>query len=121
MNVPLSYALVVELEAYEYWGEFYVLGDAYRTPGEVLRHVAAEHIRAIEECRRIEEYLLGVLSRGENASRSAYRAADPDVECHLHVETDYGRFRFETPDEQLELPAQPTRAAIENVADQLAS
>lgn len=115
----MTYALVVQLESYEYAGEFYFLGEGCETPGDVLVDIAAEHINAIERSRPLPEYLLDVLRTGENVSRAEYEAADPDVECRLHVDVYYGRFWFETADEQLELPTPPTRAAIEQVAYRL--
>lgn len=115
----MTYSLVVSLESHEYTGDFYFVGDEYETPGDVLEHVAADHIHTIEQSRRIESYLLKVLGTGENASRAEYKAADPDVECRLHVNLNYGRYWFDTGDEQLELPIQATRAAIQQVADRL--
>lgn len=121
MGLNVTYSLVVSLESHEYAGDFYFIGDEYQTPGDVLEHVAADHIHAIERRRRIEEYLLGMLGTGENASQAEYEAAEPDIECRLHIDVNYGRFWFDTGDEQFELPIQPTRAAIEEVAHRLDS
>lgn len=116
-----TYELVVHLESYEFDSEFYLVGKGSETPGDVLMDVAADHIYAIERRRPLHEYLLDVLQTGETVSRAEYEAADPDVECRLHVDVYYGRYWFETGDERLELPIQPTRAAIEQVVDGLDS
>lgn len=117
----MTYSLVVSLESHEYTGDFYFVGDEYETPGDVLEHVAADQIHAIEQSRRIGSYLLKVLGTGENASRAEYNAAEPDVKCRLQIDLNYGRYWFDTGDEQLELPIQPTQAAIEEVAHRLDS
>lgn len=120
-SVTDTYGLVVHLESYEFDGEFYLVGKGCETPGDVLVDVASEHIRAFERRRPLHEYLLDVLRTGEAVSRSEYDAVDPDIECRLHIDVYYGWYWFETGDEQLELPIQPTPAAIEQVADRLDS
>ena len=61
-----TYALRVQVESHEYDGEFYLVGDGYGTPADVLDNVAADHLLRIANAPRIEEYLLDVLKHGEN-------------------------------------------------------
>ena len=115
------YVLTVGFESYEYDGEFYIVGDGYGTASDVLRHVAADHIMAIEQSYCIEEYLLDVLKEGENVSESEYEQVDADIECGIHVDVDYQRFAFWVGDRVLEIDGQPTQSKIESVADSLRS
>jgi hypothetical protein len=43
------YALVVQLESHEYYGEFYLVGEGYGTPAEVLENVAGDHLLRISD------------------------------------------------------------------------
>lgn len=76
-----TYALVVQIESHEYYGEFYFVGGGYGTPTEVLEHIAGDHLLRVLDASCIEEYLLDVLNDGENASKEEYNATDAAVEC----------------------------------------
>jgi hypothetical protein len=38
-----TYALRVQVESHEYDGEFYLVGDGYETPADVLQSVRLRH------------------------------------------------------------------------------
>lgn len=114
-----TYALSVRLDTYEYEGEFYVVGEGYGTPSDVLQHVASDHILAIDQTRHIEEYLLDVLKEGENTSKSEYEKLD--AECGIHADVYYQRFSFWTGDEVIEIGQNPTEMEIESIASDLRS
>lgn len=116
-----TYTLVICLESYEFDGEFYLLGEGYETPGDVLEFVAAEHILALDWSRPLPDYLVGVLRSGENVSRAVYEEADPDVECGIHADIYYGRVWLWSGETEVELPPGPTRGDIERVADRFRS
>ena len=82
-----TYALRVQVESHEYDGGFYLVGEGYGTPADVLDNVAADHLLRIANAPRIEEYLLDVLKHGENTGKAEYEATDSDVECWIHTET----------------------------------
>ena len=84
-----TYTLTIGVKSYEYDGEFYIVGEGYGTPSEVLQHIAADHILRIVQARHIEEYLLNVLQSGENVSEAEYETVAADVECGIHVDVDY--------------------------------
>jgi len=41
-----TYALCVQIESHEYYGEYYLVGEGYGTPAEVLDNIAADHLFA---------------------------------------------------------------------------
>ncbi len=116
-----TYALTVSFESYDYDGEFYLVGEGYGTPSEVLQHVAADHILRIDEAYVVEEYLLDVLKSGENANKAEYENANADVECGIHFDVDYHRFSFWVGDRVFEIGERPTRSSLEEMADDLRS
>lgn len=116
-----TYALTVSIESYDYDGEFYLVGEGYGTPSEVLRHVAAAHLLRIDEASVVEAYLLDVLNAGENTSKDEYESVDADVECGIHVNVDYHRFSFWVGDRVFEIGEHPTKSSLEAMADDLRS
>ena len=114
-----TYTLTVSFESYDYDGEFYLLGEGYGTPSEVLQHVAADHILRIDEAYVVEEYLLDVLKAGENTRKDEYDAVDADVECGIHFDVDYQRFSFWAGDRVFEIGERPTKSSLEEMADDL--
>lgn len=119
--MPRTYALVVRLESHEYSGEFYVLGEGYDTPGEVFEHVASEHLLRVADAACIEEYLLGVLNDGANASKAAYNDTNSAIECWIHVDVPYRNYAFGTGGRTVELSEQPTASELASKADELQS
>ena len=115
------YALTIGVESYEYDGEFYIVGEGYGTPSEVLQHVAADHILRISQARHIGEYLLDVLQSGENVSEAEYETVAADVECGIHVDVDYQRFAFWMGDEVVEIGEQPTKVELNEMAEKIRS
>lgn len=115
------YALTIGVESYEYDGEFYIVGEGYGTPSEVLQHIAADHILRIVQARHIEEYLLNVLQSGENVSEAEYETVAADVECGIHADVDYQRFAFWMGDEVVEIGERPTKAELNEMADKIRS
>jgi len=89
-----TYAIRVQVESHEYDGEFYLVGEGYGTPADVLDNVAADHLLRIANAPRIEEYLLDVLKHGENTGKAEYDPTDSDVECWIHVDVSYRRYAF---------------------------
>jgi hypothetical protein len=65
-----TYALLVQIESHEYYGEFYLVGKGYGTPAEVLEYVAGDHLLRMSDAPRIEEYLLDVLNEGKTRART---------------------------------------------------
>lgn len=116
-----TYALSIRLETYEYEGEFYIVGDGYETPGDVLQHVAADHILAIDRTHHVEQYLLDVLNAGTNTSETAYKTLDADIACGLHADVYYQRFSFWTGDKVVEIGHNPTESTLASIADDLRS
>lgn len=116
-----TYAFTIRLESYEYEGEFYLVGDGYGTPGEVLQHVAADHIRAIERTLHVEQYLLDVLKEGENVPEAEFKGFDADVECGMHADVYYQRFSFWVDDRVFQIDGHDIESELESVADDLRS
>ena len=119
--MPDTYGLVVRLDSYEYEGAFYLVGEGYGTPSDVLQYVAADHIMTIEQTHHIEEYLLDVLKTGENVSEAEYEEINADVECGIHVDVYYRDFSFWTGDNVVEITSQPTKYELESIAADLRS
>jgi hypothetical protein len=115
----MTYALSIHVESYEFSGEFYFLGDRYDTGGDVLKHVATDHILAMKQRPHAAEYLLETLQEGENVSKSEYEQADPDVSCGLHFDFDHQQFRFWVGDRSVEIGRQPTKSELRSTADDL--
>lgn len=116
-----TYALLVQIEAHEYYGEFHIVGDGYGTPAEVLDHVGGDHLLRISNAACTEEYLLDVLHNGENASKDEYNATDIDVECWIHVDVSYQRYAFGVGNTVLEFTGEPTKGEITSNAEKLQS
>lgn len=114
-----TYTLTITIEAHEYYGEFYFVGDGYGTGAEVLKHVAADHIMAMKQRPHVEEYLLETLREGENASEAKYDRADPDVACGVHFDVSYQRFSFWAGDHTVEIGDRPTESDIRSIAEGL--
>jgi len=72
-----TYALCVQIESHEYYGEYYLVGEDMN-PAEVLDNIAADHLLRISNASRIEEYLLDAEAR-ENASEGEYDSTDADI------------------------------------------
>lgn len=115
------YALTVGVEAHEYDGEFYLVGEGYDTPADVLEHVAADHLLRIASAWTIEDYLLDVLKRGENTGEDEYTTTEIDVECWIHVDVPYQRFVFGVGDHVYEFDGEPTESKIESMVSTLRS
>lgn len=116
-----TYALRVQIESHEYYGEFYLVGEGYGTPAGVLDTVAADHLLRIANASRIEEYLLDVLKHGENTGKAEYDATDSDVECWIHVDVSYQRYAFGVEDGVFEFSGEPTKSEIASIVTQLQS
>ena len=116
-----TYALRVQVESHKYDGEFYLVGDGYGTPADVLDNVAADHLLRIANARRIEEYLLDVLKHGENTSEVEYEATDSDTECWIHVDVSYQRYAFGVGDRVFEFTGEPTKSEIASTVAELQS
>ena len=116
-----TYALRVQIESHEYDGEFSLVGEGLGTPAEVLDHVAADHLLRIAKASCIEEYLLDVLKRGENASEDEYDATDADVECWIHVHVPYRKYAFGVDDRIVQFTGEPTEGEIASTVSQLQS
>jgi hypothetical protein len=116
-----TYALRVQVESHEYDGEFYLVGDGYGTPADVLDNVAADHLLRIANVPRIEEYLLDVLNHGENTGEAEYEAKDSDVECWIHVDVTYRRYAFGVGDRVFEFSSEPSKREIASTVTQLQS
>jgi hypothetical protein len=114
-----KYTLTVRVETYEYEGEFYILGEGYDTPAEVLEYVAGDHILRIDRTRHVESYLLDVLKQGENASESEYEEWGSDLDCGIHADIYYQRFSFWAGDNLVEINQEPSEATILDKADNL--
>jgi hypothetical protein len=115
----MTYALSIHVESYQYSGEFYLVGDRYDTGGDVLKHVAADHILAMKQRPHAAEYLLGTLQQGDNVSESEYEQVDPDVSCGLHFGVDHQQFRFWVGDRSVDIGRQPTKSELRSTADDL--
>lgn len=85
-----TYALTVGIEAHEYDGEFYLVGESHGTPVDVLEYVATDHLLRIASTRTIEDYLLDILKRGANTGGNKYATTEIDVECWIHVDVPFG-------------------------------
>lgn len=116
-----TYALTICVESYEYDGEFYLVGEGHRTPRDVFQHVVADHIRAIERTRHIEQYLLDVLKAGENVSKTEFEEVDAEVECGMYVDVYYQRFSFWVDDRMFELDGLNIDSEIASIAEDLRS
>lgn len=116
-----TYTLTISIEAHEYYGEFYFVGERYGTGGEVLTHVATDHIMTMEQLPHIEEYLLDTLQAGNNANKAEYEQADPDVACGVHFDVNYQQFTFWVDDHMVEIGDRPTRGDLRSIADELPS
>jgi hypothetical protein len=114
-----TYALVVRIESHEYYGEFYLVGEGYGTPAEVLEYVAGDHLLRMSDAYRIEEYLLNMLNEGENASKDEYKAIDADIECWIHTDVDYRRYTFGTNGRMVEFSGELTESEIASKVKQL--
>ena len=115
------YALRVQIESHEYYGEFYLVGEGYGTPADVLDNVAADHLLRIANVPCIEEYLIDVLKHGENTGEAEYEATDSDVECWIHVDVSYQRYAFGVGDKVFEFSGEPTKSEIASSVTQLQS
>jgi hypothetical protein len=115
----MTYTLTIVIESYEFSGEFYLVGNGYDTGEQVLRHVASDHILAMKQRPHVAEYLLETLQDGENASKSEYKRADPDVACGLHFDVDHHQFRFWFGDHTVEIGRQPTKSELRSIAEDL--
>ncbi|WP_123622736.1 hypothetical protein [Halorubrum sp. CSM-61] len=116
-----TYALRVQVGSHEYDGEFYLVGNGYGAPADVLDHVAADHLLRIANAPRIEEYLLDVLKHGENTGEAEYKRTDSDVECWIHVDVSYQRYAFGVGDSVFEFSSEPTKSEIASTVTQLQS
>ena len=116
-----TYALRVQIESHEYNGQFYLIGEGYGTPADVLDTVAADHLLRITNALRIEEYLLDVLKQGENTGAAEYDATDTDVECWIHVDVSYQKYAFGVGDRVFEFSGVPTKSEIMSTVTQLQS
>lgn len=116
-----TYALSVTIHSYDFNGEFYFLGEGHSTGEEVLKHVAADHILAMQQRPHVAEYLLETLSDGENVSESKYKQADPDVSCGIHFDVNHQQFRFWVGDDGVEIGRQPTKSELRSIAENLPS
>ena len=116
-----TYALLVQIESHEYYGEFYLVGDGCGTPAEVLESVAGDHLLRISDAIHIEEYLLDVLNQGQNASKSEYDATDADVECWIHTDVAHRRYAFGWDDTMREFTGEPTENDIASKVEELQS
>jgi len=114
-----TYALSIYVESYKFSGEFYLVGDRYDTGGEVLKHVATDHILAMKQRPHAAEFLLETLQEGENVSKSEYEQADPDVSCGLHFDVDHQQFRFWVGDYSVDIGRQPTKSDLRSIADDI--
>lgn len=119
--MPDTYTLTISIEAHEYAGEFYFVGEGYGTGGEVLTHVAADHIMAMAQRPHVEEYLLETLQAGENASKAAYEQAEPDIACGVHFDVSYQQFAFWVGDHTVEIGDRPTKRDLRSLAEELPS
>ncbi|EMA24859.1 hypothetical protein [Haloarcula marismortui] len=119
--MPETYALRVQIESHKYDGEFYLVGEGYGTPADVLDNVAADHLLRIANARRIEEYLLNVLKHGENTAEAEYEVTDSDVECWIHADVSYQRYAFGVRDSVFEFSGVPTKSEIASTVTQLQS
>lgn len=116
-----TYALTIRVESYEYEGEFYLVGEGHSTPRDVLQHVVADHIRAIERTRHIEQYLLDVLKEGKNVSRTEFEEVDAEVEFGMHVDAYYQQFAFWVDDRMFEIEGPNIDSELESIAEDLRS
>lgn len=114
-----TYTLTISIEAHEYFGDFYVVGEGYETGSAVLKHVAADQILAMNQAHRVEQYLLDTLQEGENASKAEYERASPDVACGIHFDVNYQRFSFWAGDRTVEIGTEPTKRELRSLADEL--
>ncbi len=114
-----TYTLTIVIESYEFGGEFYFLGDEYDTGGEVLKHVATDHILAMKQRPHVAEYLLETLQNGKNVSKSEYEQADPDVSCGLHFAVHKQQFRYWVGDNPINIDSQPTKNELHSIAEDL--
>lgn len=114
-----TYALTIRFESYEYRGEFYLVGEGYGTPGDILQHVAADHILRIDATSRTEEYLLSVLNAGINVGKAEYEQLDADIECSIHVDVYYQRFAFWTGERTVKIGRNPTENQLNTLAEDL--
>ncbi|OYR57385.1 hypothetical protein DJ83_17025 [Halorubrum ezzemoulense] len=115
----MTYALSIHVESYEFSGEFYFVGDGYDTGGDVLKHVATDHILTMKQRPHAAEYLLETLQEGENVSESVYEQAEPDVSCGLHFDVDHQQFQFWIGDRSVDIGRQPTKSELRSTADDL--
>lgn len=116
-----GYTLSIRVESYEFSGEFYLVGEGYDTGGEVLNHVATDHILAMKQRPHVAEYLLETLQDGETVSKSEYEQANPDVSCGLHFDVNHQQFRFWAGDRSVEIGRQPTKTELDSIADDLST
>ena len=119
--MPDTYALTVRVDSYEYEGEFYLVGEGYEPPSEVLQHVASDHIKAIDRTRHIEQYLLDVLNDGENVPRTEFEESDADVECEMYADVYYQRFSFSVDERVYRIDGPHIESELESIADDLRS
>ncbi len=116
-----TYTLRVQIKSHEYDGEFYLVGEGYGTPADVLDNVAADHLLRIANAPRIEEYLLDVLKHGETTGEAEYEATKGDVECWIHVDVYYQRYAFGFGDRVFEFSGVPIKSEIASTVTQLQS
>jgi hypothetical protein len=119
--MPDTYALTVRVGSYEYEGEFYLVGEGYETPSEVLQHVASDHIKAIDRTRHIEQYLLDVLNDGENVPKTEFEEFDADVECGMYADVYYQRFSFSVDERVYRIDGPHIESELESIVDDLRS
>jgi hypothetical protein len=119
--MPDTYTLTVRVGSYEYEDEFYLVGEGYGTPREVLQHVASDHIKAIDRTRHIEQYLLDVLNDGENVPKTEFEEFDADVECGMYADVYYQRFSFSVDERVYRIDGPHIESEIESVAHELDS
>jgi len=114
-----TYTLSVRIDSYDFGGEFYFVGTEYDTGGEVMRHVATDHILAMKQRPHVGEYLLETLQDGENVSETVYNRAEPEISCGLHFHVDHQQFRFWVGDHTVEIGRQPTKSELKTIAKEL--
>lgn len=116
-----AYRIRIRVESYEYTGEFYLVGDLYHSAANIFKHVVAEHMQAIGRPRHIEQYLLDVLTEGENVSKTEYEAANVEFEFEIYADVYYERFTVRTVDRRFEIDGPPTAIEIDSIAVELSS
>lgn len=114
-----TYSLSIRIDSYEFGGEFYLLGEGYKTGEKVLKHIVTDHVLAMKQRPHVAEYLLETLQDGENVGKSEYEQAEPDVSCGLHFDVDHQQFGFWVGDYDVELGSHPTKSELRSIAEDL--